>query len=187
MSSDSKILFKSLLLTWCFSWSPDASISLLLCARGSGWPICDLICVIYSGWLLIPITCSWINSEVNLESSLISSAVSVCKTILSAYYESVTILRESAKSNNTIRTHITLMVELTRKVPEPLYLLFFWPITRFSWFICITIKCRDSRNCNPFIIWGRSQLVLYINCSCLHTHPPTPNYCRLFASIHFCP
>ena len=43
------------------------------------------------------------NNEVNSVSSGINSAVSIYKTILSAYYESVTILRGSLKSFSTMR------------------------------------------------------------------------------------
>lgn len=40
-------------------------------------------------------TCSWIKSEDNSESSRLSLVVSMFKTILSAYWNSVIILRDS--------------------------------------------------------------------------------------------
>ena len=84
------------------SWS----ISLLPCVRGTGRPIWDLMCVIYSGWLLfLIIRCSWINSEFNSESSWIGSAVSIGKTTISAYWISISILRDYWKSDNTIILH----------------------------------------------------------------------------------
>lgn len=46
---------------------------------------------------------SRINGEVYAESSWISSAVVIWKASLSAYWDSVTILRDSGKQYNTIR------------------------------------------------------------------------------------
>ena len=63
-----------------------------------------LICVIDNGLFLSLITyCIGINAKVNFESCRISSVASIYKTILSAYWESVAILRNSGKSNNTVR------------------------------------------------------------------------------------
>ena len=64
----------------------------------------DRICVIYIGQsLFLIMSCTWINNEVSSVSSGINSAVSICKITLSAYCESVIILRGSLKSLSTIR------------------------------------------------------------------------------------
>ena len=65
--------------------------------------LADLYEIIYSGLLLfLIISCSWIYSEVNSESSWISSAVAMCKTMLYAHWEAVIIVRDPWKSDNTM-------------------------------------------------------------------------------------
>lgn len=60
--------------------------------------VCVSLCVCFVR------TCSWINSNVNAESSRINLVVSIWKiTFFSAYWEPVTMLRDLGKSNNTTR------------------------------------------------------------------------------------
>ena len=92
---NSKVSFILSINSWSISLSP--------CARGPGKPVCDLMRDLYSEWLLFLINCgSWRNSEVNSDSSWIRSTVCIGKTTLSAYWESVTILRDSRESDNTL-------------------------------------------------------------------------------------
>ena len=130
------------------------------------------MCVIYSGWLLfLIIRCSWINSEFNSESSWIGSAVSIGKTTISAYWISISILRDYWKSDNTIILHkiwfwnqfIGTLNYLTAII---------WFVSYLSWLISISVKCRGSRNesslyytkKNPtsYFLWTETTFLCYL-------------------------
>lgn len=151
-----KSFLKPLVLTWCFLWNSEASstfpinswsILSLLCPRPLCKPIEDVIRVIYNGCFLFLITCSWMNSEVNSESSEISLAVSIYKATLSASWKSATIIRDSGRSYKTIRMACSsdFWTE-TQGLWAPL-LIVFWLITCL---IRISIECRDFRSWCPF-------------------------------------
>ena len=53
--------------------------------------------------LFLIMSCTWMNNEVNSISSGIDLVVSICKTTLSAYCKSVTVLRGSLKSLSIMR------------------------------------------------------------------------------------
>ena len=105
-------LIKPLLLT-VFLWNSEAfntfpvtnwSILALSYSRGHGRPFWDQMFVIFMGQsLILIIPWTWMNNEVNSVSSGINSVVSICKTTLSVYCESVTILRGSLKFLSTMR------------------------------------------------------------------------------------
>lgn len=116
-----------------------------------GW-----ICIIYNEWFLFLISCSWINSEVNSESSGISLAVSICKTTVSAYWKSVPILRDSGKSYKAIQMAYNFDFWTETQGFWSTY--FFWLIACLFWLICIGIECRGSRNCCPFY-YTRENLI----------------------------
>lgn len=81
----------------------SCSIFAFPCVKRPGTLIWDQMCVMYIGqsqYLIM--SCTWINNEVNSVSSGINSAVSICKTTLSAHCESVTIIRVSLKQGSLI-------------------------------------------------------------------------------------
>jgi hypothetical protein len=64
----------------------------------------DWIWMICNCWFLSLVACySCINKKVDFELSRINSAVSMCRTTLSAYWKPVLTLRDSGESRNTIR------------------------------------------------------------------------------------